>query len=609
MLNRKALMLLMGGVILSGCGPEPSDPQGNNPDEPKQEQAVQKENSAQAGDNAIAKSQTEAARQAAEKAAEDKANAEAKARAAKMAAEAEAQAAADATQYEMPSRAKARAQKVPVALSGRLQANLNGVSNPRTGTARYEHYDENPIKQVSQSPLATFSLDVDTGSYANVRRFLNQGQLPPPDAVRVEEMLNYFPAPQVKKDINTSQAASKPMPFAVKYELAPSPWNAQRTLLKVDVQARDMKTVELPPANLVFLIDTSGSMHSAERLPLIQSALKLLVNDLRAQDHITIVTYAGETRVALESTAGNDKNAIKAAIDSLNAYGGTGGEAGLRLAYEQAEKGFIRGGVNRILLTTDGDFNLGITDPKDIEALVKKEREKGITLSTLGVGDDNFNEAMMVRIADVGNGNYSYIDSLSEAQKVLNDEMHQTLVTVAKDVKSQIEFNPQWVTEYRQIGYEKRQLRDEDFNNDKVDAGDIGAGKHVTLFFELTLNGQKASVDKLRYAQDNAASKLTKSDELAWIKLRWKAPQASESTLAEFPVVKGEMPAFANASEDFRFRAAVAAYGEKLRGSEYLADTTWPQIIKWGEQARGEDKQGYRAEFIKLVKLAEGLSH
>ncbi|ECG8607391.1 VWA domain-containing protein [Salmonella enterica subsp. salamae] len=609
MFNRKALMLLMGGVILSGCGPEPSDPQGNNPAEPKQEQTVQRENSAQAGDSAIAKSQTEAAHQAAEKAAEAKANAEAEAQ---EDARAKSQAAADAPQYDMQSRAEARAQEAPVALSGRLQANLNGVSNPATGTARYEHYDENPIKQVSQAPLVTFSLDVDTGSYANVRRFLNQGQLPPPDAVRVEEMLNYFPAPQpiVDKPDNTKPiVACKPMPFAVKYELAPSPWNAQRTLLKVDVQARDMKTEELPPANLVFLIDTSGSMQPAERLPLIQSALKLLVNDLRAQDNITIVTYAGGTHVALAPTAGNNKTAIKAAIDSLDAYGSTGGEAGLRLAYEQAEKGFIKGGVNRILLTTDGDFNLGITDPKDIEALVKKEREKGITLSTLGVGDDNFNEAMMVRVADVGNGNYSYIDSLSEAQKVLNDEMHQTLVTIAKDVKSQIEFNPQWVTEYRQIGYEKRQLRDEDFNNDKVDAGDIGAGKHVTLFFELTLNGQKASVDKLRYAQDKAASKPTKSSELAWIKLRWKAPQASESTLAEFPVVMGEMPTFADASEDFRFQAAVAAYGQKLRGSEYLADTTWPQIIKWGEQARGEDKQGYRAEFIKLVKLAQGLSH
>ncbi|HCK8612309.1 TPA: VWA domain-containing protein [Salmonella enterica] len=596
MLNGKTLMLLLGGVVLSGCGPEPSDPQGNNPAELKQEQAIQKENSAQAGDDTVQKRQAEAAQQAAKKAAEYKANTEAKALAD---AKAASLATAEAPQYEM--RTRAAASKAFAAQGGNVM-----------GTARYEHYDENPIKQVSQAPLATFSLDVDTGSYANVRRFLNQGQLPPPEAVRVEEMLNYFPAPQPvadKQDNTKPIAACIPMPFAVKYELAPSPWNAQRTLLKVDVQARDMQVRDLPPANLVFLIDTSGSMQPAERLPLIQSALKLLVNDLRTQDNITIVTYAGGTHVALASTAGNNTTAIKAAIDNLDAYGSTGGEAGLRLAYEQAEKGFIKGGVNRILLTTDGDFNLGITDPKDIEALVKKEREKGITLSTLGVGDDNFNEAMMVRIADVGNGNYSYIDSLSEAQKVLKDEMHQTLVTVAKDVKSQIEFNPQWVTEYRQIGYEKRQLRDEDFNNDKVDAGDIGAGKHVTLFFELTLNGQKASVDKLRYAQDKAASKPTKSSELAWIKLRWKAPQGSESTLAEFPVVMGKMPIFADASEDFRFRAAVAAFGQKLRGSETLADTTWPQIIKWGEQARGEDRQGYRAEFIKLVKLAEGLSH
>lgn len=493
---------------------------------------------------------------------------------------------------------------------GWLSGSVSVYPSP-VSSAKYKHYDDNPLKQVSQSPLATFSLDVDTGSYANVRRFLNQGQLPPPEAVRVEEMLNYFPAPQPanKKDDKTPIAASEPMPFAVNYELAPAPWNAQRTLLKVDIQAKDIKSDELPPANLVFLIDTSGSMQSAERLPLIQSALKLLVNDLRAQDNITIVTYAGDTRVALAATSGNNKTAIKAAINSLNAGGGTSGESGLRLAYQQAEKGFIKGGVNRILLTTDGDFNLGITDPKDIEALVKKERESGITLSTFGVGDDNYNEAMMVRIADVGNGNYSYIDSLSEAQKVLNDEMHQTLVTVAKDVKSQIEFNPQWVTEYRQIGYEKRQLRDEDFNNDKVDAGDIGAGKHVTLLFELTLNGQKAAVDKRRYAQDNAASKPLKSNELAWIKLRWKAPQASESSLAEFPVVKGGAANFTDASEDFRFRAAVAAYGQKLRGSEYLADTSWQQISRWGEQARGEDKQGYRAEFLRLVKLAEGVSH
>lgn len=473
-------------------------------------------------------------------------------------------------------------------------------------TARYTHHDDNPVKQTVQAPLATFSLDVDTGSYANVRRFLNQGQLPPPEAVRVEEMLNYFPASQPVANESDNSAN---MPFAVKYELAPAPWNAQRTLLKIDIQAKDIKTDDLPPANLVFLIDTSGSMSSAERLPLIQSALKLLVNDLRAQDKIAIVTYSGETRVVLESTSGDHKAAIKNAIDALDAGGGTRGEAGLRLAYQQAEKNIIKNGVNRILLTTDGDFNLGITDPKEIEALVKKERESGITLSTFGVGDDNYNEAMMVKIADVGNGNYSYIDSLSEAQKVLNSEMRQTLVTVAQDVKSQIEFNPQWVTEYRQIGYEKRQLRDEDFNDDKVDAGDIGAGKQITLLFELTLNGQKASVDKLRYAQERDASKKTQSNELAWIKLRWKAPQSRESQLAEFPVAKGSETTFTGASEDMRFRTAVAAYGQKLRGSRYLADTSWQQIARWGEQAKGTDPQGYRAEFVRLVGLAQGLSN
>ncbi|POP47885.1 hypothetical protein CHU32_01745 [Superficieibacter electus] len=590
MINRKIFMLLIGGIMLSGCGPEPAEKQANNPRETQQEQPVQSASNQQTEAPAVGKAENYAARVAADKAAAAKAAADAKAMSFKVEA-AESREAA----FDLKGRTAAKAQKTPAIAMG---------------TARYEQYDDNPLKQVSQSPLATFSLDVDTGSYANVRRFLNQGQLPPPEAVRVEEMLNYFPAPQPanKKDDKTPIAASEPMPFAVNYELAPAPWIAQRTLLKVDIQAKDIKSDELPPANLVFLIDTSGSMQSAERLPLIQSALKLLVNDLRAQDNITIVTYAGDTRVALAATSGNNKTAIKAAIDSLNAGGGTSGESGLRLAYQQAEKGFIKGGVNRILLTTDGDFNLGITDPKDIEALVKKERESGITLSTLGVGDDNYNEAMMVRIADVGNGNYSYIDSLAEAQKVLNDEMHQTLVTVAKDVKSQIEFNPQWVTEYRQIGYEKRQLRDEDFNNDKVDAGDIGAGKHVTLLFELTLNGQKAAVDKLRYAQDNGASKHTKSSEMAWIKLRWKAPQGKKSTLDEFPVINKNELTFAGASEDFRFRAAVAAYGQKLRGSEYLADTTWQQISQWGEQARGEDKQGYRAEFLRLVKLAEGMS-
>lgn len=353
-------------------------------------------------------------------------------------------------------------------------------------------------------------------------------------------------------------------------------------MLKVDILAKDRKSEELPASNLVFLIDTSGSMISDERLPLIQSSLKLLVKELREQDNIAIVTYAGDSRIALPSISGSHKAEINAAIDSLDAEGSTNGGAGLEMAYQQAAKGFIKGGINRILLATDGDFNVGIDDPKSIESMVKKQRESGVTLSTLGVGDSNYNEAMMVRIADVGNGNYSYIDTLSEAQKVLNSEMRQTLITVAKDVKAQIEFNPAWVTEYRQIGYEKRQLRAEDFNNDNVDAGDIGAGKHITFLFELTLKGQKASIDKLRYAPDNKSAKSDKTKELAWLKIRWKSPQGKESQLVEFPLAF----AIKAPSEDMRFRAAVAAYGQKLRGSEYLNNTSWQQIKQWGLEGK-----------------------
>ncbi|HAZ3801734.1 TPA: VWA domain-containing protein, partial [Escherichia coli] len=521
--------------------------------------------------------------------------------AAKAAADAKALAQQEVQQYSDKQTLQGRLQEAPT-FARAAKANATHIANP--GTARYQQFDDNPVKQVAQNPLVTFSLDVDTGSYANVRRFLNQGLLPPPDAVRVEEVVNYFPSDWDIKD-KQSIPASKPIPFAMRYELAPAPWNEQRTLLKVDILAKDRKSEELPASNLVFLIDTSGSMISDERLPLIQSSLKLLVKELREQDNIAIVTYAGDSRIALPSISGSHKVEINAAIDSLDAEGSTNGGAGLEMAYQQAAKGFIKGGINRILLATDGDFNVGIDDPKSIESMVKKQRESGVTLSTLGVGDSNYNEAMMVRIADVGNGNYSYIDTLSEAQKVLNSEMRQTLITVAKDVKAQIEFNPAWVTEYRQIGYEKRQLRAEDFNNDNVDAGDIGAGKHITLLFELTLKGQKASIDKLRYAPDNKSAKSDKTKELAWLKIRWKYPQGNESQLVEFPLAF----AIKAPSEDMRFRAAVAAYGQKLRGSEYLNNTSWQQIKQWAQKAKGEDPQGYRAEFIRLIGLAKDLDN
>jgi len=571
-------MLLISSLILSGCGPEPEDKksQQQQPSTPSDQQVL-------------------VAQQAAIKEVEQSAAA------AKAAADAKALAQQEVQQYSDKQTLQGRLQEAPT-FARAAKANATHIANP--GTARYQQFDDNPVKQVAQNPLVTFSLDVDTGSYANVRRFLNQGLLPPPDAVRVEEVVNYFPSDWDIKD-KQSIPASKPIPFAMRYELAPAPWNEQRTLLKVDILAKDRKSEELPASNLVFLIDTSGSMISDERLPLIQSSLKLLVKELREQDNIAIVTYAGDSRIALPSISGSHKVEINAAIDSLDAEGSTNGGAGLVMAYQQAAKGFIKGGINRILLATDGDFNVGIDDPKSIESMVKKQRESGVTLSTLGVGDSNYNEAMMVRIADVGNGNYSYIDTLSEAQKVLNSEMRQTLITVAKDVKAQIEFNPAWVTEYRQIGYEKRQLRAEDFNNDNVDAGDIGAGKHITLLFELTLKGQKASIDKLRYAPDNKSAKSDKTKELAWLKIRWKYPQGNESQLVEFPLAF----AIKAPSEDMRFRAAVAAYGQKLRGSEYLNNTSWQQIKQWAQKAKGEDPQGYRAEFIRLIGLAKDLDN
>lgn len=578
MRNKNIIMLLISSLILSGCGPEPEDKesQQQQPSTPSDQQVL-------------------VAQQAAIKEVEQSAAA------AKAAADAKALAQQEVQQYSDKQTLQGRLKEAPT-FARAAKANATHIANP--GTARYQQFDDNPVKQVAQNPLVTFSLDVDTGSYANVRRFLNQGLLLPPDAVRVEEVVNYFPSDWDIKD-KQSIPASKPIPFAMRYELAPAPWNEQRTLLKVDILAKDRKSEELPASNLVFLIDTSGSMISDERLPLIQSSLKLLVKELREQDNIAIVTYAGDSRIALPSISGSHKAEINAAIDSLDAEGSTNGGAGLEMAYQQAAKGFIKGGINRILLATDGDFNVGIDDPKSIESMVKKQRESGVTLSTLGVGDSNYNEAMMVRIADVGNGNYSYIDTLSEAQKVLNSEMRQTLITVAKDVKAQIEFNPAWVTEYRQIGYEKRQLRAEDFNNDNVDAGDIGAGKHITLLFELTLKGQKASIDKLRYAPDNKSAKSDKTKELAWLKIRWKSPQGKESQLVEFPLAFSiKAP-----SEDMRFRAAVAAYRQKLRGSEYLNNTSWQQIKQWAQKAKGEDPQGYRAEFIRLIGLAKDLDN
>jgi Ca-activated chloride channel family protein len=484
-----------------------------------------------------------------------------------------------------------------------------GITRSAAPTARYEEYDDNPVKLVARDPLSTFSLDVNTTSYANVRRFLNSGSLPNPDAVRVEELINYFPASA--GDMKPSPVSGSP--FYVAYELAPCPWNGNNVLMWVSLTARDIDYKNAPPANLVFLVDVSGSMDEPERLPLVQSALRSLVKKLRPDDMISIVTYAGSTSIALAATKGVEKAKILSAIDNLAADGSTAGAAGLALAYEQARNNFIDGGVNRILLCTDGDFNVGVSGTSELEAMVKRERESGVTLSVLGFGDDNYNDEMMTHISNVGNGNYGYVDSMSEALKILDEEMTATLVTVAKDVKAQIEFNPENVIEYRQIGYEKRQLEAEDFNNDAVDAGDIGAGKRVTILYELTLSGAKPNVDPLRYQQsqvlsgDEHETTDMKPEELAYLKFRWKESDGIKSSMAATPILKSAISkTFEDAGMGLRFTAAVAAYGQKLRGSANLAGTQWSAIASWAEGSRGNDE--YRAEFVRLVRIASNLS-
>jgi Ca-activated chloride channel homolog len=357
---------------------------------------------------------------------------------------------------------------------------VDQIASPEPSRETYSKQDELPVKAVAQEPVSTFSIDVDTASYANVRRFLQAGQLPPKDAVRVEEMINYFPYNY------PNQSSSRP--FAVHTEIAPAPWGADKHLIRIGIKAQDLKAAALPAANLVFLVDVSGSMNEPNKLPLLQASLKLLVDQLKAEDHVSLVTYASGTSVVLEPSS--DKNQIKRAIDQLHASGSTAGAAGIQLAYQMARQGFIKGGINRILLATDGDFNVGVTSIDALKERVEKEREAGVSLSTLGFGTGNYNDALMEQVADIGNGNYHYIDNLNEGQKVLVDEMSSTLATVAKDVKIQVEFNPEQVKEYRLIGYENRQLKREDFNNDKVDAGDIGAGHTVTALYEVTFVGK-----------------------------------------------------------------------------------------------------------------------
>ncbi len=510
---------------------------------------------------------------------------------------------------EMPGRTKSAVAAPSLVAQEMMFRSLAPEGLPHTGyaqvlnTERYAEIRENPIQRVAEAPVSTFSLDVDTGSYSNVRRFLASGVLPPKDAVRIEELVNYFPY-----DYPLPRGEH---PFGVSTELAPAPWNPEHWLLRTAVRAEQVDATRMPPANLVFLVDVSGSMDTPQKLPLLRSALTLMVDQLRPEDQVSLVVYAGRESVVLEPTSGREKARIRSAIEQLSAGGSTAGEAGIRLAYRMARQGYIEKGINRVLLATDGDFNVGIADTEQLKDLVERERETGVQLSTLGFGTDNYNEALMEQMADVGNGNYAYIDTLQEARKVLVDQMRSTLVTVAKDVKVQIEFNPAVVSEYRLIGYENRMLSREDFNNDRVDAGDVGAGQTVTALYELTPATGRQSVDTLRYgAPVTRATDISRDAEIAFLRVRYKPPHADRSRLMEQPIAQQTLRAsWTQTSEDMRFAAAVAGFGQLLRGGEHTGTWGYPQVIDTAAAARGADEFGYRAEFVSLARLASTLGH
>lgn len=469
-------------------------------------------------------------------------------------------------------------------------------------TEKYQEKKPNPIHQTANDAIATFSIDTDTGSYANVRRFLNEGQLPPTDAVRIEELINYF-----NYDFSHAKRLAN-APFLVDTETVTSPWRPTSQIVKIAIKADDpttktySKTNNLPPANLVFLVDVSGSMSAQDKLELAKSSLKMLTQQLRPQDTISLVTYAGNTEIALPATSSSEKNKILTAIEKLNASGSTNGESAIKLAYQQARANFKKDGINRILMLTDGDFNVGVSDVDEMLDIIRRERDSGVSLSTFGFGEGNLNDHMMEQVADNGNGNYSYIDSLSEAKKALIDEMSSTFNTVAKDVKIQVEFNPATVKEWRLIGYENRVLATEDFNNDKVDAGELGAGKAVVALFEVTPVGQQGWLDDSRYQKVKAAT--GKDNELGYLKIRYKAPNGNESKLLEQPITaKVTTP-----SSDLQFATAVAGFGELLSQSKYLGKWTFKDSQQLAQANKGNDPQGTRAEFVKLTELADSIS-
>ena len=474
-----------------------------------------------------------------------------------------------------------------------------------TGVDRFPDKDPTSVLSAAEHPVSTFSIDVDTASYAFVRRSLTGGRMPPRESVRVEEMVNYFPYAY-------SSPENRARPFRVTTTVMPSPWAAENQLLHIGIRGYDIARSERPRANLVLLIDTSGSMQPSDRLPLLQQGFRLFVQQLRDDDRVAIVTYAGQAQTALDPTLGRDKQKILDAIDNLRASGSTAGGEGLQRAYALAERHFDKEAVNRVVLGTDGDFNVGITNPKDLERFIAAKRKTGIYLSILGVGVGNLNDALMQRLAQAGNGNAAYIDSLLEARKAMNEELSSTLFPIADDVKIQVEFNPMQVAEYRLIGYETRMLKREDFNDDKVDAGDLGAGHTVTAIYEITPVGAKQRrLDALRYQQErerSAPPTTARADEMAFVKLRYKLPGETNSRLIEQPVRGTDALAKVEAAPaEQRFATAVAAFGQRLRGENAVDSFGYGKIAELANGARGADPEGYRAEFVRLVRMAETL--
>ncbi|MEP1034549.1 von Willebrand factor type A domain-containing protein [Ekhidna sp.] len=500
--------------------------------------------------------------------------------------------------------AKAEKRSLNYSVADQLRGRAAGVSimpyeQKNHNTEEYATIQENGFRKVLDHALSTFSIDVDAASYSNVRRFINNGQLPEKDAVRIEEMINYF-------NYEYKNPSGKD-PFSINTEVAKAPWNGQHLIAQIGLQGKKIELENLPASNIVFLLDVSGSMSAPNKLPLLKSAFKLLINELRSQDKVSIVVYAGAAGVVLEPTDGNDKKKIMDALDQLQAGGSTAGGAGINLAYKLAKEQYVKGGNNRVVLATDGDFNVGASSNASMERLIEEKRKEGVFLTVLGFGMGNYKDSKMEILADKGNGNYAYIDNMKEAKKVLVNEFGGTMFTIAKDVKIQVEFNPAVVQAYRLIGYENRMLNDEDFNDDKKDAGELGSGHTVTALYEIIPVGVESEfvkdIDPLKY-QTNSSQVISDSDELLTVKFRYKEPDGNKSKLIT-QVVQNQIR---KSSNNLDWSMAVAGFGMLLRDSEYKGDLRYADVLRMARSSKGEDAFGYRSEFIELVDLAKSMS-